>query len=375
MRGGTRSARRPVGGSSEGPVRGRSARPPARQLPAGRRARAGATRARSPPRRHRSCRELADRPRPDAHGLGDHERAGAAYTESAELARAGGYTWILAVATDNLGDLLRGAGRLRAGESSLRGSPRTLPPARRRENGRHVLVVNLGILAAREGRNDEAEALLRQSLECARALVDKELAIWCLRELPALAVSKGDAERAARLTGAMETLREETGHVPEPDEQRLNEQTRNALASELGEEHLAAALAIGREMTFEQAVTSLCRPRGSTSGCCRGWPDPWRGDARPGHPVYLPISRTPAIAVFHVNEGPRCVPLASRLSTSRPAGPVVTVTTDQQVVLSGRRSSLKRLASAIGDPENHLRSQPVSVAAWRSSGSASSGRG
>ena len=71
---------------------------------------------------------------------------------------------------------------------------------------------------------------------------------------PALALSKGDAERAARLTGAIETLREETGHAPTPDQQRLSEQTRNALASELGEEHLAAALAIGREMTFEQAM-------------------------------------------------------------------------------------------------------------------------
>ena len=88
----------------------------------------------------------------------------------------------------------------------------------------------------------------------AEALVDKELAIWCLTELSALTLSKGDAERAARLTGAMETLREETGHAPTPDQQRLSEQTRSALVSELGEERLAAALTVGREMTFEQAM-------------------------------------------------------------------------------------------------------------------------
>jgi len=35
---------------------------------------------------------------------------------------------------------------------------------------------------------------------------------------------------------------------------RLGEQTRNALAAALGEEHLAASLAIGRQMTFDQAV-------------------------------------------------------------------------------------------------------------------------
>jgi hypothetical protein len=109
-------------------------------------------------------------------------------------------------------------------------------------------------VASREGRNDEAEALLREGLEYARALVDKEAAIWCLGELAALALSRGDAERAARLTGAIDTLREETGYAPVPEQQRLNEQTRSALVSELDEERLAAALAAGREMTFEQAM-------------------------------------------------------------------------------------------------------------------------
>jgi hypothetical protein len=51
-------------------------------------------------------------------------------------------------------------------------------------------VVELGILASREGRSDEAETLLREGLEYAQALVDKELAIWCLVELAALALSK-----------------------------------------------------------------------------------------------------------------------------------------------------------------------------------------
>ena len=95
-----------------------------------------------------------------------------------------------------------------------------------------MVVVNLGTLAAREGRSDEAEALLHQALEYAEARVDRELAILCLSELAPLTLSSGDAERAARLTGAMETLREETGHAPSPDQQRLSEQTRSALASE-----------------------------------------------------------------------------------------------------------------------------------------------
>jgi tetratricopeptide (TPR) repeat protein len=188
-----------------------------------------------------------------AHGLGDHERAAAAYTEASELARAGGYIWFLAVANDNLGDVLVEKGDYVQARPHLEEAHELF-----RELGDErmasAVVVNLGTLAAREGRSDEAEALLRQALEYAEAQVDRELAIWCLGELAALTLSNGDAERAARLTGAMETLREETGHAPSPDQQRLSEQTRSALASELGEERLGVALAIGREMTFEQGV-------------------------------------------------------------------------------------------------------------------------
>ena len=137
LRGRSRSARRPVAASPEGTLRGRPPRPPARRLPAG---------------KTRSCRSdsMLARRLEDAEavassliglglaaqGLGDHERAAAAFTEGAELARAGGYIWFLAVATGNLARARAGAGRLRAGEGSHRGRPRTLPRARRREKGR-----------------------------------------------------------------------------------------------------------------------------------------------------------------------------------------------------------------------------------------------
>ena len=188
-----------------------------------------------------------------AQGVGEDERAAAAFTEAAELARAGGYTWFLGIATGNLADLLRDRGDYVQARARLE---EALEIFRELGDERFITatLINLGILAAREGRNDEAEALLREGLEYAEALVDKELAIWCLSELSTLTLSKGDAERAARLTGAMEALREETGHAPTPDLQRLSEQTRSALASELGEERLAVALAVGREMTFEEGM-------------------------------------------------------------------------------------------------------------------------
>jgi tetratricopeptide (TPR) repeat protein len=188
-----------------------------------------------------------------AQALGDDERAVAATAEGAELAGAGGCTWILAVATSNLGWFAEQHGDYAQARARYEEG---LELFRRLGDEKQALgsLNGLGSLARREGRNDEAEALLRESLEGFGALADKEGVIWCLGELAAIAVSKGEAERAAKLTGAIDTLREETGHASQSDERRLNEQTRSALASALGEEHLAAARAIGREMTFEQAV-------------------------------------------------------------------------------------------------------------------------
>ena len=189
----------------------------------------------------------------NAQGLGDLEGAAAAYTEGAERARAGGYSWFLAVATNNLAVLAQEQGDYAQAGTHLEES---LELFRELGDERKIVetLAGLGAVAAREGRRDEAAALLGESLDYAEALVDKELAIWSLAELAALAGSEGEEERAARLLGAIETLREETGYAGTPGERRLDEQTRSVLASELGEEHFAAALTIGRELTFEQTV-------------------------------------------------------------------------------------------------------------------------
>ena len=189
----------------------------------------------------------------NAQGLGDQERAAASYAEGAELARAGGYVWVLGIATNNLADLALEQGDYAQAatlqEESL-GLFRELGDERKIAEG----LVGLGVIASRQGRRDQAASLLRESLEYAEALVDKEIAIWCLEELARLAVSGGEAERAARLLGAIETLRAETGHEGYPEERRLADQTRSTLATELGEEQLATAVLIGREMTFEQTM-------------------------------------------------------------------------------------------------------------------------
>jgi tetratricopeptide (TPR) repeat protein len=188
-----------------------------------------------------------------ANALGDVERETAAYAEAAALARAGGFLWILGVATANLGSSAQEQGEYAQARVRLEES---LDIFGRIGADKYIAetLCNLGIVAAREGRYEEAEALLRRSIGRARAVADKETVIWCMEELAALAASGGAAGRAARLTGAVETLREETGHASPPEQRRVDEQTRSALASALDEERLAAALTAGRELTFEQAV-------------------------------------------------------------------------------------------------------------------------
>ncbi len=188
-----------------------------------------------------------------AQALGDYERAAAAFTESAELARAGGYAWALAIAVWNLGEVALEQGDYAQTRALF---DESLGLFRELGDERKIIecLAGLGVLASREGRRDEAEALLGEGLGYAKAQADKELAIWCLGELAALAASAGETERAARLLGAIGTMRQETGHVAQPEERRVEQETRRVLAAELGDEPFAAALLIGREMTFEQTL-------------------------------------------------------------------------------------------------------------------------
>ena len=175
----------------------------------------------------------------NAHGLGDHERAAAAYTEGAELARAGGYTWFLAIATQQPGRSRPGAGRLRAGRGlASRKASNSSASSATSERSRRASSVSASSRLARAGATRPRRFCVKVS-STPRRWSTKKSRSGALEELAALAVSGGEAERAATLLGAIETLREETGHAGHARRTALaEEQTRSALASELGEEQL-----------------------------------------------------------------------------------------------------------------------------------------
>jgi predicted ATPase/DNA-binding SARP family transcriptional activator len=184
---------------------------------------------------------------------GEHERALALHAESVELARKEEDKLVLARALHNLGEFARIRGDAETARSHLEEAValfREISDA----HGTAVSLADLGEVARAQGQIKEAKALGHEALGLAHILRDKQVINWCLENLCEEAASEGQQVRAVRLLGASEALRESTGDVPDPSEQRQLERITELLGTELDEEHLAAARAEGHAMTLDEAV-------------------------------------------------------------------------------------------------------------------------
>jgi len=113
---------------------------------------------------------------------------------------------------------------------------------------------NLGWAALMRGNPQQAKSLHEESLELSWELRDKLVAAESLEGL-ACSAARGEEERVARLFGAAETLRESVGYRQAPRERALRQPFLDAARSRLEEATWEAALAEGRAMTFEDAIT------------------------------------------------------------------------------------------------------------------------
>jgi tetratricopeptide (TPR) repeat protein len=151
----------------------------------------------------------------------------------------------------------------------------------------------LGEIAQEQGEYERAAALFRQALEIARASEDAYGIADCLVDLGKMAgrqvrgersaggaglgntaAEKRLAERAARLLGAVEALREAIGRPRSPGDCAGEERPVAAARAALGEEAFAAAWAAGRALTIEQAVAEAMEeaPVGTPDGSCQRGP-------------------------------------------------------------------------------------------------------
>jgi predicted ATPase/DNA-binding SARP family transcriptional activator len=112
----------------------------------------------------------------------------------------------------------------------------------------------LGTFALSQGDYGAARALLEESLAIFRELGSKWGIASILEGLAALAVAQAQSERAARLFGAEEGLREAMGAPLPPADRAEHDRSVAAVRTALGEEGFAAAWAEGQRMELEQAI-------------------------------------------------------------------------------------------------------------------------
>lgn len=109
-----------------------------------------------------------------------------------------------------------------------------------------IVLARTGMAAALDGRPEAATARLGDALEHARLLGFPDTAAWCCEGLALVAAERGEADRAARLLGAGESLRRAGGGVAQPAEARAREAALTSLRRTLVETDLEAAREIGR---------------------------------------------------------------------------------------------------------------------------------
>ena len=187
-----------------------------------------------------------------ARDQGDADRAAALADESLALFRARGDTRGIAFVLYHLGCIARDQGDLHRAVALSRES-QALCRDLGDNGGSAWALTSLGRIAADQGDDRRATALLRESLELARERGDRRELVAGVEGLAAVA-SAQQPERAARLFGAAQALREALC-VPRPPADRAWYDQRVAAAqARLGERAFAVAWVAGRAMALEQVV-------------------------------------------------------------------------------------------------------------------------
>jgi predicted ATPase/DNA-binding SARP family transcriptional activator len=188
-----------------------------------------------------------------ALAAGDHERAATALEEAVPLAREVGDTRVLALAVNNLGDLALTTGDHARARPLLEES-HALLVARGDTANIARSHFNLGAAALMLDEHETAERHFREGLDLADETGDQEDLAWCLEGLAAVAVQRGDGERASIMVGVAGALLERMGADFKPFERQLHGRT-SARAEELcGPEQHRAALERGATLALPDAL-------------------------------------------------------------------------------------------------------------------------
>ena len=121
---------------------------------------------------------------------------------------------------------------------------------------------NLGAVALRQERFDDARRLLVEALDLSESLDDKEDIAWCLIALASIGAGAGRLDDAAVVLGFARALLERINATSKPNELQLSEGTHERLASALGRQALDELLVSGSHAATADAI-ALARSLGA----------------------------------------------------------------------------------------------------------------
>jgi tetratricopeptide (TPR) repeat protein len=184
---------------------------------------------------------------------GDYGLAHTFHEEALAIRREVGDKLAIAVSLNNLGNVALDQSDYPTARSRLEEAL-----ALQREVGHREYIANalnnLGNVARAQGDYTEAHSLYKESLTINRELGDQWAIAYVLEDMGCLAALEKQPERALRLLGAAEVVREAIGAPLSPAEHDklclMLEPARQAL----GETAVASAVAEGRAMSMEQAI-------------------------------------------------------------------------------------------------------------------------
>jgi predicted ATPase/class 3 adenylate cyclase len=188
-----------------------------------------------------------------AHDQCDDQRATVLLEETLALAREIGNEFIVAFVLCLLGSVA-----LRRGDHTqalaLMAESLTLRQKAGDKWGIAITLYYQGTVRYAQADHARARDLYLESAALQHELGNQHGMAECLAGLAGVAVAQGRCEQAARLLGAVEALRHKIGAPLPPREQGAYERNLAAVRAALGEAAFAAANALGRTMTPEQAM-------------------------------------------------------------------------------------------------------------------------
>jgi tetratricopeptide (TPR) repeat protein len=186
-------------------------------------------------------------------GAGDLARARALFEEALEISRETGQVHKTIDYLADLAAIARCEGDFDTARSLYEESLGAWRDLGRAERPFPTLL-GLGDLSWEAGDLTAADAFYQEALTPQRRVPIKACLAECLEGLAGVAAGQGSWEKAARLLGAAEALRDSSGAVILPHRRPAVERLLAEVRAALGEQEFAAAWAEGRAMSIEDAI-------------------------------------------------------------------------------------------------------------------------